>query len=127
MNDDEIRELRDTMRGMSIEESVRLTELLLEPEVPEPMTYAELAIEISRAEDVLVNSFGTRTDLARFAGDIIRHWLVTWQSSTLVIEGVSVYQRTIRPNMRPKIIVRTYPVNGVRYFASIDTWREGDR
>lgn len=124
IRDKAIRDLAYAFKAMTLEEVERFAVMVMEPA---PMEHDEIVSLVLTAQSELVQRHGIRSDLANFAGTLTRDALWNIQDEDIMIEDIMVHQRTIRPGMRPKIIVRTVPVGGVRWFASIDTWREGDR
>lgn len=124
MNDDDIRKIARAFKRMSSEDIDRFATMLNEPV---PMEQDEIISQVLTAQAQLTQLHGKRSDLANFAGDLTLRALTDIQDDTLIIEDIVVYKRTVRPGMRAKIIVRTTPINGIRWFASIDTWQEGER
>ncbi len=122
MQEKALRLLRDTIRSMSTEDSAKLTQLLLEPVAPDIMNQIDLGAQIDEVTSDLVNRYGKYSRLAVLAGDIAKFGMFQSQSDVVMVESVSAYEHITRA----KLVIRTHPVNGVRWFASIDTWREGE-
>ncbi len=124
MNDNEIREAARIFRGMTLEEVDRFAELLNEPV---PMPYEEISNQIHKAEANLIEKHNMSPGLAEFGGNILRLGLNNTQDEDIMIDSIVAYRRAITKFMIAKLIIRTHPINGVRWFASLNTWREGDR
>ena len=124
MREDEIREVARVFRGMTPEEIDRFADMLIEPE---PMNYKQMTKQIDAAVTNLINKHRVSMGLAKFGGDILKHGASGAQNKDVMIDSIIAFKRTVRQGMMAKLIVRTHPINGVRWFASINTWREGDR
>ncbi len=124
MRDNEIREAARVFRGMTLEEAERFATMLTEPE---QMRHKEVCNQIDAAVTNLIDEHNVGMGLAEFAGDILKHGASGAQNQDTMIDSIIAFKRTVRQGMMAKLIVRTYPVDGARWFASISTWREGDR
>ncbi len=121
MREGALHVLRDTIRAMSTEDAAKLSQLLMEPVTPDIMSQQDVGAQIDKATSYLIQH-GKYSRLAVLAGDIAKFGMYQSQSDVVMVESVSVYEHVTRA----KLIIRTHPIDGARWSASVDTWREGE-